>query len=909
MKRDLEKWKDELTPDEERRIWSKMRKTLREGETRRTSWRPRWWLSTATVTAAAALVAVAIWHADLLEPDKALKGYRPGKTVGHVDIEAGAGEEGDAAAGRVVTPEKPSGAEGTAAETAEEQVPESPGPAPGSDDELPATIGKRPSVKLDESRASDEETGALESAELAGTEAPRTEPTKPEGTEAEKPAGTEAEAMEPGPVKESAERQATDDKAQPDVPDRGVMAKVPESLRPHKDETAGEVSGVEAARLGAQEMAREGELEEGERPAAEAKEDRRIEDVGEIRGRVADANGNPVAYAVITLSGTRYGALTDETGAFRVKNVPVGVYDISVAAEGFDELTVSRVTVKKDRVNDLSALALKSKEGGVVRTEPYMQGRVYFGPGQKKPATSDLKLKGERAGEIKSLVEGFELERDAFAPSYPSLTGGSRPVNDQLADDMYFTHYGANPFIDADEDALSTFALDVDTGSYTICRRYIREGYLPPPDAPRVEEFVNFFTKDFPPPRREDFQIHIDGMPSPFAHVRNGDYWLLRIGVRGRVIDDRDREPAQIVLVIDTSGSMGMGNRLPLLKESMRILLDELRRDDEIGIVEFGSRARVVLPLTPLYEEGDIYRAIDSLHPNGSTNAEHGLKLGYQMMREGARRGRLHRIIFCSDGVANVGNTGWESILDNVRRHSDDIGLTTIGFGMGNYNDILMEQLADAADGQYAYVDNMSEAKRVLRENLTGTLQTIAKDVKAQIEFDPKYVQKYRLLGYENRDVRDEDFRDDRIDAGEIGSGHEVTILYEVKLKPRATRNRIATVHLRYERPESGRVIEIDEPVDGRDFEPDVSRAPADLVVDACVAEFAEILRGSYWAKDGSLEDVMDLLRDADDRMTSRPELDELIDLVRRAIDLEEDEGPPRRRYPEETPRGYREDE
>ncbi len=907
MKRDLEKWKDELTPDEERRIWSKMRETLREGEIRRTSWRPRWWLSTATVTAAAALVAVAIWHADLLEPDKALKGYRPGKTVGHVDIEAGAGEVGDAAAGRGVTPEKPSGAEGTAAETAEEQVPESPGAAPGSDDELPATIGKRPSVKLDESRAPDEETGALESAELAGTEAPGTEATEPEGTEAEKPAGTEAEAMEPESVKESAERKALDDKAEPDVPDRGVMAKVPESLRPHKDETAGEVSGVESAQLRTQEMAREGELEEGERPAAEAKDDRQIEDVGEIRGRVTDANGNPITYAVVTLSGTRYGALTDETGAFRVKNVPVGVYDISVAAEGFDELTVSRVTVKEDDLADLGALKLEVKQDISTATVRRPTSFNPITPKERAQATS--KTRGGRAGEIKSLIEGAEREYDAAGPPYPSLTGGSRPVNDQLADDMYFTHYGANPFIDADEDALSTFALDVDTGSYTICRRYIREGHLPPPDAPRVEEFVNFFTKDFPPPRREDFRVHIDGMPSPFAHVRDGGYWLLRVGVRGRVIDDRDREPAQVVLVIDTSGSMGMGNRLPLLKESMRILLDELRRDDEIGIVEFGSRARVVLPLTPLYEEGDVYRAIDSLHPNGSTNAEHGLKLGYQMMREGARRGRLHRIIFCSDGVANVGNTGWESILDNVRRHSDDIGLTTIGFGMGNYNDILMEQLADAADGQYAYVDNMSEAKRVLRENLTGTLQTIAKDVKAQIEFDPKYVQKYRLLGYENRDVRDEDFRDDRIDAGEIGSGHEVTILYEVKLKSRATRNRIATVHLRYERPESGRVIEIDEPVDGRDFEPDVSRAPADLVVDACVAEFAEILRGSYWAKDGSLEDVMDLLRDADDRMASRPELDELIDLVRRAIDLEEDEGPPRRRYPEETPRGYREDE
>jgi Ca-activated chloride channel family protein len=208
---------------------------------------------------------------------------------------------------------------------------------------------------------------------------------------------------------------------------------------------------------------------------------------------------------------------------------------------------------------------------------------------------------------------------------------------------------------------------------------------------------------------------------------------------------------------------------------------------------------------------------------------------------------------------------------------------------MGNYNDVLLEQLADAGDGQYAYVDELREATRVLRENFTSTIQTVARDAKAQVEFDPRYVDKYRLLGYENRDVRDRDFRRNDVDAGEIGAGHEVTVLYEVKLKPGVRRrSQLATVFLRYERPERERVTEIDEPVRFGDFWREVYDAPADLVVDACVAEFAEILRGSHWAKDGSLIDVLDLLRDATEEMPSRPEVDELIDLVDTAIDLKE---------------------
>jgi Ca-activated chloride channel family protein len=841
MKRDLERFGDKLTPDEERRIWTKMRGALREGRSRGPAWRPRAWLATATVAAAAALLVVAIWLADLLKPDRAIMG--------------GARHEMSA--------------------------------------QEPTEAAQEPTAV-----APDAEGGAQEPRAASGPE------EKSRGVTAVVPKDMRLY----GEIQKSGTTPAQEGSAQP-APGKGEKAQAPPAAgegaaraRSLERTTATDNTGAPAMAAGA---------------GAAADTSKRSEAAGdsEIRGRVVNASGAPLPYANVTLVGTRYGMISDANGDFVFKNLPPGAYTVMVTYMGYETLVVPNVVVEREKNVDLLALSLEQITVGTVDTllvaGEAVGHRVMRS--DTKASTDARSMRGGRSGEIKSLMGDGSPPREIqgkkqatsfnpISPPYPSLTGGRRQVNDELADDMYFRHYGANPFVEADEDALSTFALDVDTGSYTICRRYIREGHLPPPEAVRVEEFVNFFKKDYAPPREGDFSIHVDGMPSPFAHVRDGRYRLLRIGIRGRVIDSRDRTPAQVVLVIDTSGSMDMGNRLPLLKESMMVLLDELRPDDEIGIVEFGTRARAVLPLTPLYEGVDVRRAIDRLHAGGSTNAEQGLELGYEMMRRGARRGWIHRIIFCSDGVANVGNTGWESILESVKRDSDDVMLSTIGFGMGNYNDVLMERLADAGDGQYYYVDNMREAKRVLRENITGTLQTIARDTKAQIEFDPRYVDKYRLLGYENRDVRDEDFRNDRVDAGEIGAGHEVTVLYEVELKEAPSRAHVATVRLRYKRPEGGGAVEIEEYVTRGDFTRAVADAPADLVVDACVAEFAEILRGSYWAKDGSLRDVLDLLRDAERERRPSTEVRELEDLIRDAISLKDRRDEPLRG-------GYYEDE
>jgi len=933
MRRDLERWGDKLSPDEERRIWSKMKSALRETESvdgeRTRRWALRPWVTSAAVAAAAVVVVVALWrthepgpnYAGLPARDKAVEVKQPSV----LRDEFAPGERGEAASELGEGPAMEESGEAPS-EIAEQVTGDEIGEEPSH---IAERIGasesageeKRDGLALEDRRPQPPGTSAEAEETIAGAVDPEvTERERVARTRQREAAGDERAAPAEGDRADAIDEETLREEADGPVAESKTLGSGTGSFMAATESSAAGSEGlVEAAPgrraiteespTGMPQPEEEAPLEEGAAEGAgpvkadmmsaeesgrtdRAKEKKgQAEDSGEIRGRILDPNGNPLAYAQVLVVGTRFGALTDEDGFFVIRNMPTGTYSLRLTATGYGELVVDDVEVEKDRVKSLPEMRLKEDWLEELEIKSTIEGLnwTYGALGNRLKKEEDAKRMPVADREAGSMAEVYcPTAPGRPGGGYPSLTGGSQPVNDELADDMFFQHYGTNPFIDADEDALSTFGLDVDTGSYTICRRYIREGHLPPAEAVRVEEFVNFFRKDFPPPRRDALRIHIDGMPSPFAHVQDGSYWLLRVGIRGRVIDERDRPPAQVVLVVDTSGSMRMGNRLDLLKASMDVLLDELRPDDEVGIVEFKTQARVVLPLTPISEERAIYRAMRDLQADGSTNAEHGLKLGYEMLREGAREGRLHRIILCSDGVANEGNTGWEKILENVRRESDRISLTTIGFGMGNYNDVLLERLADAGDGGYAYVDDLREATRVLRENFTGTMQTVARDAKAQIEFDPDYVDKYRLLGYENRDVRDEDFRRDDVDAGEIGAGHEVTVLYEIQLKPEAGRRRLAEVHLRYEDPESGRVVELDESVRKGDFWRDAYHAPADLVVDACVAEFAEILRGSHWARDGSLLDVLDLLRDATWEMTSQPEVDELVDLVKKAIDPEE---------------------
>lgn len=437
---------------------------------------------------------------------------------------------------------------------------------------------------------------------------------------------------------------------------------------------------------------------------------------------------------------------------------------------------------------------------------------------------------------------------------YDASPLGLTPPNGAAYNDVFFKDYGTNPFIDTEDDHLSTFGMDVDTASYSVTRRYLRDGYLPPPEAVRVEEFVNAFDYNYLPPSAEAFAVHIEGAPSRFGEGKR--LQLLRIGIQGRVVPDENRKNAMLTFVIDVSGSMGMENRLGLVKRSLTLLVEQLRPGDKVAIVVYGSRARTVLPHTGIEGREEILSAIDSLVPEGVTNAEEGLRLGYSLASRNARINSINRIILCSDGVANVGETGADGILRVIRSYVEEgITLTTIGFGMGNFNDVLMEQLANNGDGSYAYVDTLNEAKRIFIENLTGTLQLIAKDAKVQVDFNPQVVSRFRLLGYENRRLDHEEFRDDKADGGEIGSGHSVTALYEIKLHEGAT-GQLATVFIRHEDPDTRRISEINEQIFATQLNETFEAASPEFQLAATVAEFAEILRESFWAQEGSLQSV-----------------------------------------------------
>ena len=455
--------------------------------------------------------------------------------------------------------------------------------------------------------------------------------------------------------------------------------------------------------------------------------------------------------------------------------------------------------------------------------------------------------------------------------------GGSATVNDAAYDLTFFKNYGVNPFIDTEDDHLSTFAVDVDTASYTVARRFVQDGNLPDPDSVRVEEFVNYFDQGYERPEEGAFAIHLEGSPSPFGQE---NYWLMRVGLQGKSVSAEERKDATLIFTIDVSGSMGREDRLGLAKQSLRLLVDELRDTDKVGIVTYGSRGSVLLEPTDGEDKARIMSAIDSLQPNGSTYVEDGLRLAYKMASGEVEPGRITRVIVLSDGVGNVGNTGAESILRQIRENVEQgITLTTVGFGMGNYNDVLMEQLADDGDGSYHYVDTLAEARRIFVENLTGTLQVIAKDGKIQVDFNPDVVTRFRLLGYENRRVDDQDFRNDEVDAGEIGADHSVTALYELKLRDDAD-GLLSTVRVRYEDPDSGEVYEIYREFSRADLEVSLEQTSPRFQMAAVVAEYAEILRESYWAQEGSLEDVVSEARRIQALLPEELDFAEFTDLV-----------------------------
>ena len=483
-----------------------------------------------------------------------------------------------------------------------------------------------------------------------------------------------------------------------------------------------------------------------------------------------------------------------------------------------------------------------------------------------------------------SLARGASLDAPRPAEIAPPVPPRKRAESATIPADMFFDATSVSPFIDTEDDRLSTFGLDVDTGSFTLARSYLRSGTLPPNEAIRVEEFLNYFDFGDSSPKRDDFALSVEGSPSPFSEGEQ--YRLVRLGIAAREIDTSDRRPANLVFLIDASGSMARDNRIGVIKQALRQMATRLTPSDRVGIVTYRDRAEVLLE--PTSDRLAIDTALATLRPSGSTNLAEGLGIAYALVARNFRAGGINRILLCSDGVANVGSTSADAILSSVDAAvREGIEITSIGVGMGNYNDALMEQLADRSNGSYHYVDSPREAERVLIEKLTGTLETIARDAKVQVEWNGDVVSRYRLLGYENRAIVDGLFRNDATDAGEIGAGHRVSAVYELRLATAAQRRaQLGTLTLRYESATDNLTHELQQPIRQRDLAATWGEASPSLRLAVLVAELAEILRGSYWARGAGLEELLPQLQEPALRAAHPAQVEELEALIARAIEL-----------------------
>jgi Ca-activated chloride channel family protein len=462
------------------------------------------------------------------------------------------------------------------------------------------------------------------------------------------------------------------------------------------------------------------------------------------------------------------------------------------------------------------------------------------------------------------------------------MRGRSGSIGDSQGSESY-KKYDANGWTDATKDKLSTFAADVDTASYTIARRKLTENMLPPAASVRVEEMVNYFNYSYPAPAAgSPFSVTSELAPSPFDANKR----ILRVGVSTKALSIAERKSANLVFLVDVSGSMSSADKLPLAKRSLRILVDNLKDGDTVALVTYAGATRVVLPPTGLEHRNEILAAIEDLSSGGSTAMSDGIKLAYEQAMQGLRPGAISRVIVLSDGDANVGRTSHDEILTTIRgKVKEGVTLSTIGFGMGNYKDELMEQLANKGNGNNFYIDGLSQAKRVFQQQLGSTLEVVAKDVKLQVEFDATQVKQYRLIGYENRDIADNDFRNDKVDAGEIGAGHQVTALYELELaKPSDTATvPIVTVRVRHKAPNGTTATEAAFPLTAASISPTFTGAPADFQFAFAVAGFGDILRGGADAKTWDLKTIRSIASGAAGSADDRKEFVQLVD---KAIEL-----------------------
>jgi Ca-activated chloride channel homolog len=600
---------------------------------------------------------------------------------------------------------------------------------------------------------------------------------------------------------------------------------------------------------------------------------------GVISGTVVDAGGAVMPGATVSLRiGQRVErtTVTDARGEFRFENVNAGSYEIDVALAGFTSLTTKVVLSEKG----LPPLRLTLVAGGVQETVTVAADT---------PKVDSLQIREASRNRAAPAAAGAAVHAMPFPPGTPPP--GMAPFNTEAYDKI-----DENRFRRVADDPLSTFSIDVDTASYSNVRRFLNQGTLPPADAVRVEELINYF--------RFGYKDSADGAPfSVTTEVAacpwNSRHRLALIGLQARRMAAERTPPRNLVFLLDVSGSMTPPDKLPLVKTAMRMLVDTLNPADRVAIVVYAGASGLVLPSTSGERKADIQRAIAELRPGGSTNGAAGIQLAYDIALQSFIKDGINRVILATDGDFNVGVTSQGELIRLIEeKREKGVFLSVLGVGTGNLKDSTMEKLADKGNGNYAYLDSLHEARRVLIAEAGATLVTVAKDVKIQVEFNPRAVGAYKLIGYENRILQHQDFNDDKKDAGEIGAGHSVTALYEIippgepipagtvdplkyQTQPRpngaAKSDELMTVKLRYKQPDGDTSKLISVAVRDRTGE-----LTPNLGFAAAVAEFGMMLRRSEFRGQATWSSVQDLARRhrGDDPDGYRAEFVRLVELA-----------------------------
>lgn len=660
---------------------------------------------------------------------------------------------------------------------------------------------------------------------------------------------------------------------------------------------------------------------------------------GELKGIVKDQTNQPVPFANVVIYGTTgqllTGAVSDINGEYHIKPITPGSYTVEVSSIGYSRTQVSSVSIEAGKITflditlglpsgDLKTISIQSTRPVIARDQA-VQGKTWDRQESLKNPSRDavgtvrgsrsdalifidgVKIRGasgipqqsapvilggvpadagNAVGGVVSIPSGQSpgiVSNKPAAPSLPGYIGGSNE----------YTDYKDNDFQSTRREPLSTFSVDVDKASYSLVRKSIREGYVPAPGAVRVEELINYFDYNYPDPTDEHpFRILTELTECPW----NKDSRIVKLALQGKRLSETELPPSSFTFLVDVSGSMSSPNKLPLVQASLLKLLDKMRPQDQVGIVVYAGSAGVVLETQPVGKKAQIVSAILNMQAGGSTAGGQGIQKAYELAEKHFIKGGNNRIILCTDGDFNVGISSESDLTALIEKEREKgIYLTVLGYGMGNYKDSKLELLADKGNGNYAYIDDYSEAEKFLGKEFAGSMYAIAKDVKIQIEFNPAHVKSYRLIGYENRVLAAEDFNNDKKDAGEIGSGHTVTALYEIRTdEPTATNvdslkyqrpsrptgadlQELATVKFRYKNPGGDKSVLITQPVNNDTHR--FVQAEESTRFAIAVAAFGQLLRKSPYVKGLSITDVLDMATAAigDDKQDLRKEFIQMV--------------------------------